>query len=92
VKRAVAGAGAALALVAGLFWGCASAPAPSAEPQSQAAAQHDWQHYEPDGGWANYMPAPDSPSGGRLDTATGTTPHSGLARSTPGMTRMSPGP
>jgi hypothetical protein len=27
-----------------------------------------------------------------LDTATGTTPHSGFARSTPSMTRMSPGP
>jgi hypothetical protein len=82
------GAGAALA--AAVIWGCASAPAPAATPQ--AAAQHDWQHYEPDGGWANYMPAPEASPQAPSDTATGTTPHSGFARSTPSMMRMSPGP
>jgi hypothetical protein len=64
VRRALA-ALAALGLGGALAaWGCASASTAAAPAggnaarPAQAAAEHDWQHYEPDGGWATYKPAP----------------------------------
>ena len=36
-----------LGLAAALVWGCAS---------SSPNLSHDWAHYEPDAGWARYVP------------------------------------
>jgi hypothetical protein len=38
-----------LGLAAALVWGCAS---------SSQNMSHDWAHYEPDAGWARYVPGP----------------------------------
>ena len=68
MRRAVAAAAAALGLAVAALWGCASSgPAPLATEGSAERATggapdlaHDWQHYEPDGGWAAYVPARQS--------------------------------
>jgi hypothetical protein len=49
VKRALAGGLVAVGLAAALVWGCASSSTANAPP-------HDWRRYEPDGGWAKYVP------------------------------------
>jgi hypothetical protein len=56
----------ALLLVGGLTTGCAS---------QKASQSHDWQTYEPPGGWANYLPPTRDykPSAARA-TAFGITP------------------
>ena len=58
MRRALASLLGAAALAGALAWGCASTPPP---PARAADTPHDWQHYEPDGGWAGYVPG-TSPS------------------------------
>jgi hypothetical protein len=52
-RRALCAAAGVLGLAGALAWGCATTPAPRAAQQPA----HDWQHYEPDGGWAGYVPS-----------------------------------
>jgi hypothetical protein len=60
----------AAALVATLAvvvaWGCAS-------QSNVPLREHDWQHHEPDGGWASYVPSPSEYEADPMRAAAGPT-------------------
>jgi hypothetical protein len=58
VRRVVAAMAAALGLAAVAFWGCATSSTAAVSTDRPTETAHDWQRYEPDGGWATYVPSP----------------------------------
>lgn len=57
---------ATLAVVGMSAWGCAS-------QTNVPVREHDWQHHEPDGGWASYVPSPSEHEPAPMRAAAGPT-------------------
>jgi hypothetical protein len=83
---------AALGLAALAFWGCASSSTAVVSTDRPTETAHDWQRYEPDGGWATYVPSQREYEARLAEAAAGADPPVGGRPVDPAGMVMSPIP